>query len=109
MKTLGKWNPAWDPFLALDPGWTDAFMATGAGIYTGGVYTAKETELLSIAFDASFTHMDAPGTLRHIRNALAAGARVAEIMAVLKLCVAPGIEACNLGLPILAEEMAQAR
>ena len=103
MKTMGQWNAARDPFLALDPDWTDAFMATGINIYASGVFTAKETELLSIAFDASITHMYAPGTRRHIRNALAAGASPAEIMEVLKICVARGVESCNLGLPILDE------
>jgi hypothetical protein len=73
MKAIGQWNAAWDPFLALDPAWTDAFMATGAGIYGSVVLSPKEIELLSIAFDASFTHMYAPGTRRHIRNALKAG------------------------------------
>lgn len=105
MKAIGQWNAAWDPFFALDPEWTDQFMATGAGIYGSGVFTAKETELLSIAFDASFTHMYAPGTRRHIQGALAAGARVAEVMEVLKLCVAQGVAASNLGLPVLAEEL----
>lgn len=105
MKVIGQWNAAWDPFFQLDPTWTDQFMATGAAIYGSGIFTAKETELLSIAFDASFTHMYAPGTRRHIRNALAAGASVAEIMEVLKLCVVQGMAACNLGLPILAEEV----
>jgi len=28
-----------------------------------------------------------------------------EIMEVLKLCVAQGVQACNLGAPILAEEL----
>ena len=28
-----------------------------------------------------------------------------EIMEVLKLCVAQGVQACNLGVPILAEEL----
>lgn len=105
MKEMGQWNTAWDPFLALDPQWTDQFMATGAGIYGSGVFTPKETELLSIAFDASFTHMYAPGTTRHIKGALAAGSSVAEIMEVLKLCVAQGVQACNLAIPILAEEL----
>lgn len=27
MRDLGQWNPAWDPFLNLDPVWTDQFMA----------------------------------------------------------------------------------
>jgi len=105
MKAIGQWNTAWDPFYQLDPAWTDEFMATGAGIYGSGVMSAKDTELLSIAFDASFTHMYAPGTSRHIHNALQAGATMEEIMEVLKLCVAQGVQACNLGVPILVEEL----
>jgi alkylhydroperoxidase/carboxymuconolactone decarboxylase family protein YurZ len=53
--------------------------------------------------------MYAPGTRRHIRNALKAGATVEEIMEVLKLCVAQGVQACNLGVPILAEELERAK
>jgi alkylhydroperoxidase/carboxymuconolactone decarboxylase family protein YurZ len=106
MKAIGQWNDAWNPFFELDPEWTDEFMATGAGIYASGVMTPKDVELISIAFDASFTHMYAPGTRRHIKNALKAGASIEEIMEVLKLCVAQGVQACNLGVPILAEELA---
>ena len=105
MKSIGQWNAAWDPFYELDPVWTDEFMSTGAGIYGSGVMSAKDTELLSIAFDASYTHMYAPGTRRHIHNALHAGASMEEIMDVLKLCVVQGVQACNLGVPILAEEL----
>ena len=107
MKAIGQWNTAWDPFYQLDPVWTDQFMATGAGIYGSGVMCAKETELLSIAFDASYTHMYAPGTRRHIHNALQAGATMEEIMEVLKLCVVQGVQACNLGVPMLAQELAR--
>jgi alkylhydroperoxidase/carboxymuconolactone decarboxylase family protein YurZ len=106
MKAIGQWNAAWDPFLALDPAWTDGFMAMAGGIYGSGVLPAKEIELLSIAFDASFTHMYAPGTRRHIQNALKAGATIEEIFEVLKVCVAQGVQAINLGTPILAEELA---
>ena len=108
MKAIGQWNSAWDPFYELDPVWTDQFMATGAGIYGSGVMAAKDVELLSIALDASYTHMYGPGTRRHIRNALKAGATMEEIMEVLKLCVVQGVQACNLGVPILAEELARA-
>ena len=106
MKEIGQWNAAWDPFYALDPGWTDDFMATGIGIYASGVLPPKETELLSIAFDVSYTHMYAPGTRRHIKAALKLGATVQEIMEVFKLCVVHGVQACNMGVPILAEELA---
>lgn len=107
MKDIGQWNEAWNPFFELDPQWTDEFMATGAGIYGSGVFSSKEMELLSFAFDASFTHMYAPGTRRHIKAALALGATAEEIMEVLKLCTAQGVQACNLALPILAEELAK--
>jgi alkylhydroperoxidase/carboxymuconolactone decarboxylase family protein YurZ len=105
MRRIGQWNSAWDPFYKLDPVWTDEFMAVGAGIYGSGVLSAKEIELLSIALDSSYTHMYAPGTRRHIRNALKAGATMEEIMEVLKLCVVQGVQACNLGVPILREEL----
>ena len=105
MRAIGQWNAAWDPFYELNPGWTEEFMTTGIGIYASGVLPAKEVELLSIAFDASFTHMYAPGTRRHIKAALKAGATMKEIMEVLKLCVVQGVQACNLGVPILAEEL----
>jgi alkylhydroperoxidase/carboxymuconolactone decarboxylase family protein YurZ len=105
MRTAGQWNAAWDPFFKLDPSWTDEFMATGVAIYGSSLFTPKEVELLSIAFDASYTHMYAPGTRRHIKGALKAGATMEEIMEVLKLCVVQGVQACNLGVPILAEEL----
>ncbi len=107
MKAAGQWNAAWDPFFELDPQWTDELMRTGIGIYTSGVMTAKDIELLSIALDASVTHMYAPGTRRHIKHALQAGASVGEVMEVLKLCTAQGVQACNLGVPILEEELAR--
>ncbi|MBP7937554.1 MAG: carboxymuconolactone decarboxylase family protein [Phycisphaerae bacterium] len=107
MKEIGQWNQAWDPFFELDPVWTDEFFAVASGIYTGGVLSPKDVELLSIAFDASITHMYAPGTRRHIKAALKLGATMEEIMEVLKLCVSQGVQACNLGVPILSEELAK--
>lgn len=106
MKAIGQWNTAWDPFYQLDPVWTDQFMATGLGIYASQLFSPKLVELLSIAFDASITHMYAPGTRRHIKAALKLGATMEEIMEVLKICVAFGMESCHLGVSILAEELA---
>jgi alkylhydroperoxidase/carboxymuconolactone decarboxylase family protein YurZ len=105
MKAVGQWNAAWDPFFQLDPVWTEAFIAAGAPVYVGGILSPKLAELLSIAFDASVTHMYAPGTRRHIKAALRHGATMEEIMEVLKICVAEGVQACNLGVPILAKEL----
>jgi alkylhydroperoxidase/carboxymuconolactone decarboxylase family protein YurZ len=104
MKSLGQWNDAWGPFLELDPLWTEQFIEAGAGFYTSGVLPPKFVELVSIAYDASITHMYAPGTRRHIRAALKLGASVEQIMDVLKLCVTQGANALDFGVPILAEE-----
>ena len=81
-------------------------MATGGAIYASGLMTPKLVEFLSIAFDASYTHMYAPGTRRHIKAALKLGTTPEEIMEVLKLCVVQGVQACNLGVPILRDEVA---
>jgi alkylhydroperoxidase/carboxymuconolactone decarboxylase family protein YurZ len=108
MKAAGQWNTAWDGFFALDPVWTEAIIAASLPVYTSGVFTPKLAELLSIAVDASITHMYAPGTRRHIQSALKLGATMEEIMEVLKICVSQGIQASNLGIPILAEELHRA-
>ncbi len=105
MKAGGQWNPAWDAFFEIDPAWTEAIIAVSLPVYTSGVFSPKLAEFLSIAVDASITHMYAPGTRRHIQTALKLGATVEEIMDVLKICVAQGIQASNLGIPILAEEL----
>ncbi len=108
MKAIGQWNAVWDPLVALDPKWFDEFMAAAAGTYKTCPLPPKELELLSIACDASYTHMYAPGTHRHIKRAFEAGATMGEIVEVLKLCVVQGIQACNLGVPILEEELEKA-
>jgi alkylhydroperoxidase/carboxymuconolactone decarboxylase family protein YurZ len=106
MRAMGQWNTAWDPFYELSPRWTEDFIAFGVTLYNSGLLAPRFLELLSIAFDASVTHMYAPGTRRHIRGALKAGASPAEIMAVLQICVSMGVQACARGVPILAEELA---
>jgi alkylhydroperoxidase/carboxymuconolactone decarboxylase family protein YurZ len=104
-REIGQWNTAWDPFFNLDPLWTEQVITAGLPVYTGALIPPKLAELLSIAFDASYTHMYAPGTRRHIKAALKLGATIEEIMEVLKLCVAMGAQACAKGVPILAEEL----
>jgi hypothetical protein len=42
-----------------------------------------------------------------VHGAFAQGATIEEVMDVLKLCGSLGIDACDLGAPILAEELAE--
>lgn len=106
LRARGAWNPAWDPFYALDPLWTERFIAMGISPMTSGVLDAKTIEFIAIAVDASCTHLYAPGVRRHIRQALALGATKDEITAVLQLVSVLGIHTLSVGAPILLEELA---
>ena len=108
LRAAGAWNPAWQPFAALDPAWTEAFMAMGTRPMLSGVLDAKTVEFIAIAVDASCTHLYAPGVRRHIRQALALGATPQEITAVLQCVSVLGIHSLSVGAPILLEEMAAA-
>jgi alkylhydroperoxidase/carboxymuconolactone decarboxylase family protein YurZ len=105
MKAMGHWSEEWDSLLFLDPIWTDEYMSMVAALYAETVFPPKELELLLIAFDAAYVHIYGPGTRRHIKNAFKAGASVDEIMQVLKLGVVQGMQACTIGVSILAEEL----
>lgn len=105
MRANGSWNPLWDQLYAWDPTWTEEFMKTATMPWRNGVLEPKVVELLCIAVDAASTHMYAPGVRRHIRAALELGVTREEILEVLKLATVLGIHACNIGVPILAEEL----
>lgn len=105
MKSAGSWNPLWDILSQWDPEWTEQFMAMNATPVQRGVFTPEFVELLSIAIDAAATHLYAPGVRRHIRAALELGVSKEEILTVLEMVSVLGIHACNLGVPILAEEL----
>lgn len=101
----GKWNPLWDTLSDWDPEWTEQFMAMNATPIERGIFTPEFVELLSIAIDAAATHLYAPGVRRHIRAALDLGVSRDEILTVLQMVSVLGIHACNLGVPILEEEL----
>jgi alkylhydroperoxidase/carboxymuconolactone decarboxylase family protein YurZ len=105
LKAGGLFNPAWDAIHQLDPQWLEEFLAMGAEMYRG-VLSTKLVELMAIAVDACCTHLYTPGIRRHVQRALAEGATIEEIVEVLKLCAALGVDACELGTPILSEELA---
>ncbi|HSW16112.1 MAG TPA: carboxymuconolactone decarboxylase family protein [Ramlibacter sp.] len=105
LRATGNWNPNWEPFAALDPAWTEKFISMGISPMVSGVLDAKTIEFLSIAVDASCTHMYAPGVRRHIRRALELGATREEITAVLQCVSVLGIHTMSMGAPILLEEL----
>ncbi len=106
MRQEGNWNPLWDKLSEWDPEWTEQFMAMNAIPIRRNIFTPQFVELLSIAIDAAATHLYAPGVRRHIRAALDLGVSRDEILTVLQMVSVLGIHACNLGVPLLAEELA---
>lgn len=107
LRAAGEWNPHWDPIHALDPAWTERFMAMGVSPMVSGVLDAKTIEFIAIAVDASCTHLYAPGIRRHIRKALALGATPQQITAVLQLTSVLGIHSMSVGAPLLLEALAE--
>ncbi|WP_051003502.1 carboxymuconolactone decarboxylase family protein [Cupriavidus sp. BIS7] len=93
----------------LDPVWTERFVAMGMHPIQSGVLDPKVIEFISIAVDASCTHLHASGTQRHIRKALELGATPEQITAVLQLVSVLGIHTMSLGGPLLLEELERVR
>jgi alkylhydroperoxidase/carboxymuconolactone decarboxylase family protein YurZ len=100
----GLWDGALDQLREWDPAWADACVAMSMNPWNSGVLSRKFVELFSVGLSVSCTNLDANGTRRHIRAALAAGATRDEILLVFKCATVVAIHSCSLGAPILLEE-----
>ncbi|EME82598.1 uncharacterized protein MYCFIDRAFT_203323 [Pseudocercospora fijiensis CIRAD86] len=65
--------------------------------------TPKFQALVSLAIDASSTHLYVPGMHQQISAAAALGATKIEVLEVLELTSTLGIHAANIGVPILVD------
>jgi alkylhydroperoxidase/carboxymuconolactone decarboxylase family protein YurZ len=105
IEARGFWTPLWEGVLELDPDFFEAYIGFSSVPWRNGTLEPKVKELVYIAMDAAATHLFVPGIRQHIRNALEHGATREEIMEVLELTSTLGIHACNIGVPILVEEL----
>jgi alkylhydroperoxidase/carboxymuconolactone decarboxylase family protein YurZ len=101
----GYWSPFWDGLLALDEDFFTAYVQFSSVPWNAGPLDPKIKELVHIAVDAAATHLFVPGIRLHIKQAIGLGATAQEIMEVLELTSTLGIHACNIGVPILFEEL----
>ncbi len=108
VEARGFWTPLWDGLLELDPDFFAAYLSFSSVPWRAGPLAPKVKELVLIAIDAAATHLFVPGIRQHVRNAIEHGATREEIMEVLELTSTLGIHACNIGVPILVEELASA-
>ncbi len=108
IRARGYWRPWTEGLLRLDPAFLETY-----GKYAGypaatGPLSPKMCELIYVALDGSATHLFRPGLALHMRLALEAGASAAEIIDVLRLATAQGLDGCRLGIEILVEELSAA-
>lgn len=104
----GDWNPLWDTLREWDAEFMEAYLAFRNVPHRNGPLPPKVKELILIAINAATTHLYGPGIRRHMKNAIKLGATRDEILEVLQLTTVLGIHACNMGVPILAEELLSA-
>lgn len=107
IRVRGAWGETWERMLELDPAFVRAYLDFSAVPWRKGVLSPKIKEFVYIAADAAATHMFGPGVRQHVRAALGLGATPAEIMEVIELTSTLGIHACNVGVPVLLEVLAE--
>jgi alkylhydroperoxidase/carboxymuconolactone decarboxylase family protein YurZ len=105
IEARGFWTPLWEGLLELDPDFFEAYLEFSSVPWRNGPLEPKVKELVLLAMDAAATHLFEPGIRQHVRNAIGHGATREELMEVLELTSTLGIHACNIGVPILVEEL----
>jgi alkylhydroperoxidase/carboxymuconolactone decarboxylase family protein YurZ len=108
IKARGYWQPWTEALLRLDPAFLETY-----GKYAGypaatGPLSRKMCELIYVALDGSATHLFRPGLALHLRLALESGASVQEIIDVLRLATAQGLDGPAIGVAMLTAELAAA-
>ncbi len=100
----GYWRPWTDTLLRHNPRFLERYAAYAGHPARVGPLSAKQVELVYVALDASSTHLFASGLKTHMEKALAAGATPREILDVLHLVAAQGLDSVSQAVAILAEE-----
>jgi alkylhydroperoxidase/carboxymuconolactone decarboxylase family protein YurZ len=108
VRARGYWRPWTEGLLRLDPAFLEAYGKYAGYAAENGPLSPKMRELIYVALDGSATHLFRSGLALHLRLAFQEGASAREIIDVFRLATAQGLDGCNLGISILAEELASA-
>jgi alkylhydroperoxidase/carboxymuconolactone decarboxylase family protein YurZ len=108
IRARGYWRPWTEGLLRLDPAFLATYARYGGYPAEAGPLSRKMCELIYIALDGSATHLFRSGLALHMLLALDQGASAQEIVDVLRLATAQGLEGSHVGVGILAEELAMA-
>lgn len=101
-RVRGYWRDFLDDTLRFAPDFLRSYLAFSGAPWRDGVLEPKVREFIYIAFDTSPTHMHLTGLRLHIGQALDHGAQPEEIVEVMALAAAMGLQSLTVGVPILA-------
>jgi alkylhydroperoxidase/carboxymuconolactone decarboxylase family protein YurZ len=102
------WSSAYEPIMHLDATFCKQVQRLASHPWRHGPLEPYVKELILLTVDAAATHRNGDGAKEHAERALRLGATRAEVLEVLELTSTIGIHACNCGVPILLEELAEA-
>lgn len=99
----GFWNEDLQNLLETDSEYFAAYNQLLQVSARRNTLCAKERELICVAVNAQVTYLNQAATGHHIRQALAAGASVAEVAETIQLAASLGTHSMLIGVPIAHE------
>lgn len=106
IRARGYWKPWTEGLLRLSPDFLNTYANYAGHPAAHGPLSPVMCELIYVALDGSATHLFESGLRLHMGIALERGAAPAQVMEVLQLATAQGLDGVALGVEILAEELA---
>jgi alkylhydroperoxidase/carboxymuconolactone decarboxylase family protein YurZ len=104
-RVFGVWDGHATTAIRSDPEFFARFLTWAGAARVSGVLTPRVVALISIAANASVTHLDRPALAREVRAALALGVSPAEILEVCNMTSGVSVHSLTIGVPIIAELM----
>jgi alkylhydroperoxidase/carboxymuconolactone decarboxylase family protein YurZ len=108
-RVFGVWDEGAAVAIRSDPEFFARFLAWAAAARVSGVLSPRVVALISIAANASVTHLDRAALTREVRAAVALGATPAEILEVCNMTSGVSVHSLTVGVPIIAELMREVR
>ena len=108
IRNRGYWVPFNDGLLKYAPDYLTHYLAYASLPSETGPLSAKDRELIYVAVDTSTTHMFGQGLGIHVRAALKAGCSPQELIEVMEISTAQGLDSVSSGIGIVVEELVSA-
>jgi alkylhydroperoxidase/carboxymuconolactone decarboxylase family protein YurZ len=108
-RVFGVWDGHAATAIRSDPEFFARFLTWAGAARVSGVLSPRVVALISIAVNASVTHLDRAALVREVRAALALGVSPAEILEVCNMTSGVSVHSLTVGVPIIAELMREER